>query len=213
MKKIGASLFFAVLVSAAVAQTNAPVTRALSLQDCLAEALKHNFDVRVERYEPEKSLFNLHAAYAGYDPTLSLSGSHNHSDLGGPIAPGQITYFTNFNNVVLTNISGNGISVNDNDSFNTSLGGSLPSGATYSLGGNVTKNYDTGGADYSSGSVGALNLSQPLLKNFWIDETRLNISAAKNQLKYSEQGLRQQLITTVAAVENAFYELIYAQKM
>ena len=211
MKKIAASLFFAGLVSVGIAQTNAPATRALSLQDCITEALKHNFDVRVERYEPEISLLNLNAAYAGYDPTLSISGSHNHSDLGGPIAPGQISTITN-GGVITTNISVNGISVNDNDSFNTSLGGSLPSGATYTLGGNITKNYSANGRDFSSGSVGALNLTQPLLKNFWIDQTRLSISAAKNQLKYSEQGLRQQLITTVTAVENAFYELIYARE-
>ncbi len=35
---------------------------------------------------------------------------------------------------------------------------------------------------------------------------------AKNRLKYSEQGLRQQLITSVTAVANAYYELIYAQQ-
>jgi outer membrane protein TolC len=55
-------------------------------------------------------------------------------------------------------------------------------------------------------------VTQPLLKDFWIDGTRLNISAQKNKLKQSEQGLRQQLITTVTAVENAFYELIYARE-
>ena len=35
---------------------------------------------------------------------------------------------------------------------------------------------------------------------------------AKNALKYSEQGFRQQIITSVTAVENAYYELIYAQE-
>ena len=50
------------------------------------------------------------------------------------------------------------------------------------------------------------------MKNFWIDSTRLNIRVAKNRLKYSEQGLRQQLITSVTAVANAYYELIYAQE-
>jgi outer membrane protein TolC len=49
-----------------------------------------------------------------------------------------------------------------------------------------------------------------LLKNFWIDSTRLNIHVAKNRLQYSEQGLRLQLITSVSAVANAYYELIYA---
>ncbi len=65
--------------------------------------------------------------------------------------------------------------------------------------------------DRSSSSV-SVNLSQPLLKNFLIDSTRLNIRVAKNRLKYSEQGLRQQLITSVTAVANAYYELIYAQQ-
>ncbi len=51
-----------------------------------------------------------------------------------------------------------------------------------------------------------------MLKNFWIDTTRLNIRVAKNRLKYSEQGLRQQLITSVTAVADAYYELIFAQE-
>jgi outer membrane protein len=50
------------------------------------------------------------------------------------------------------------------------------------------------------------------LKNFWIYQTRLNIKTAKITLKYSEHGLRAQLITTVSAVENAYYELIYARE-
>ena len=64
----------------------------------------------------------------------------------------------------------------------------------------------------SSGQVGALTLTQPLLKNFWIDSTRLNVRVGKNRLQYSEQGLREQIITSVTAVENAYYELIYAQE-
>src|ERR1019366_703314 len=105
--------------------------------------------------------------------------------------------------------------ISDANSFNSSLGGSLPSGLQYNFSGSVAETYgSTGGNspfDSSGGSIG-VNLTQPLLKNFWIDGTRLGISAAKNQLKLSEQGLRQQLITTVTAVENAFYELIYARE-
>ena len=51
-----------------------------------------------------------------------------------------------------------------------------------------------------------------MLKNFWIDSTRLTIRLAKNQLKNDEQGVRQQLITSVTAVINAYYELIFAQQ-
>ena len=58
-----------------------------------------------------------------------------------------------------------------------------------------------------------MTLTQPLLKNFWTDNNRLSISVAKNRLKYSEQTLRAQpVITTVTAVENAYYELTYARE-
>jgi outer membrane protein TolC len=191
MKKIGAILFLAGLVSAAGAQTNTPGPRTMSLRDCIAEALKHNFDVRVERFDPLIARLGLDEAYAGYDPTLSIQGTHSHNDAGGPKGT-------------------NGVILSENNSFNSSLGGALPSGATYNLFGNVGESY-VPSPDYSSGQAG-VSLTQPLLQNLWIDSTRLAITAAKNQVKNSEQGLRLQLITTVSAVENAYFELIYARE-
>jgi len=196
MKKIGASLILVVGLTSAFAQTNPPAVRPMSLQDCLNAALKNNFDVRVERFEPQKSQLSLQAAYAGYDPILSLSGLHNHSLSGG--------VFTN------------GIPVSDGNSFNSGLTGSSPWGMTYGLTGSAAENSGfspsvPGHYENSSGQVG-VNVTQPLLNGFWIDQTRLTISAAKNNLKLSEQGLRSQLINTLTAVENAYYELIYARE-
>ena len=191
MKKIGAILFLAGLVSAAGAQTNTPALHTMSLQDCIAEALRHNFDVRVEQYDPLIARLGLDQAYAGYDPSFSFQGTHSHNNAGGPLGT-------------------NGVILTDNNAFNSSLGGTLPSGATYSLFGNANEAY-VPFPDYSSGQAG-VNFTQPLLQNLWIDSTRLAISAAKNQVKYSQQGLHQQLITTVTAVENAYYELIYARE-
>jgi HAE1 family hydrophobic/amphiphilic exporter-1 len=195
MKKTGASLILASFVSAAFAQTNAPASRSLSLQDCIAQAIQHNFDVRVERYEPLISQLGVEEAYAGYDPLLSLSGQHAHNNAGG---------FLGTNGVFLTQ------QITENNTFNSSLGGSLPSGATYNLFGNVGDTYEPY-PESASGQVG-VNVTQPLLKNLWIDSTRLAVVAAKNQVKQSVQGLRLQLITTVSAVENAYYELIYARE-
>jgi outer membrane protein TolC len=186
MNKIAVSLLLA-SAFAAVAQTNN--VRVMTLQDCFAEALKHNFDVQVERYEPQLSLYDLRSAYAGYDPEFSLSGTHSHNKSGGESTT-------------------NGVPFSNNNSFDTGLGGVLPFGTLYTLSGGVS---DTTTSDSSGGSAG-VKLTQPLLKNFWTDGTRLNIAIAKNNLKVSEQGLRAQAITTVTAVENAFYELIYARE-
>jgi outer membrane protein len=184
---------------APAAVTNRPAERAMSLMDCIQEALTHNLDVQIQRYNPQIARFNLNAAYAGYDPAFNISGSHSHTVTPGGYNP----YATN----AIPSRS------TSDDSFNSGLRGTLPWGMQYNLSGSVSEAYGSSGLpfDTSSGNVG-LSLTQPLLKNFWIDSTRLNIRVAKNRLKYSEQGLRQQLINTVTAVANAYYELIYARE-
>jgi outer membrane protein len=187
----------------------AGATRPMSLEDCIQEALQHNLDVQIERYNPQMSLFNLRGSYGGYDPTLSVSGEHDYSKSGG---------YIDQDGRLVTPVR------QDSDNFAAGFSGDTPWGMTYNIGNgnngpaNIAerwgnKNFITNSANFDSGSgsVG-VNLSQPLLKNFWIDQNRLNIRLAKNQLKTDEQGLRLQIITSVTAVENAYYELIYARE-
>ncbi len=208
MKKFGVVLFWFATVLVAAAQTNpAPAVRAMSLTDCIQEAVAHNLDVQIQRYNPQLSLFNLDSAYGGYDPTLSFSGQHQYNNSGAEFQNGQHVAGSDYNS----------------DTFGSALHGTAPWGMTYTLGGNVqstkgANNGNIGGTNISipfqnsSGQIGAITLTQPLLKNFWIDNTRLTISINKNRLKYSEQGVRGQLITSITAVENAYYELIFAQE-
>ena len=212
MKKIGALLLLFASLPRLFAQTNSPAPHPLSLADCFAEALQHNLDVQIQQTAPEISLYDLKAAYSGYDPLFSFSGQHLYNDSGASFQNGQ-------------QISG---SEYNEQYYSSGLSGGTPWGLSYNLGGNVSRftgnDVSTGlnGAgnpisvyspfQTSSGQVGALSLTQPLLKNFWIDNTRLTIRINKNRLQYSEQGVRGQIITTVTAVENAYYELIYARE-
>ena len=193
MKRTGIllALFAAVAATAAQTGTNTPAGRAMSLPDCIQAALAHNLDVQIERINPQISRFNLNAAYSGYDPAFTASGQHDYNKSGG--------VFTN------------GVPVSDINSFNSGIGGSLPWGLQYNFSGNVSDTHANYALPSSGGQIQA-SLTQPLLKNFWIDTTRLNIRVAKNQLKQSEQGLRQQIINSVTAVANAYYELIFAQE-
>jgi outer membrane protein TolC len=180
----------------AASGTNAPAGRPMTMADCIQTALAHNFDVQVQRLAPQISRYNLDAAYSGYDPLFSASGKHSYNvSPGGGINP----YSTNSAPIPPR--------ITDVNSFNSSInGGLLPWGLQYGLSGDLSQDYRP---DSASASVG-VTLTQPLLKNFWIDSTRLTIRLAKNQLKNDEQGLRQQFITTVTAVANAYFELIYA---
>jgi outer membrane protein TolC len=190
----------------ALAQTNAPTeVRTLSMQDCIQMALQHNLDLQIDRYNPVFSLYALRGDYGVYDPSLFLSGQQNHNEAGSQLLGGG--FF----------VPG---STTDDTSFNGSLGGQTPWGMTYNLQGNAS---DTTGQSFGVDTNGTLqarpfgnsagsasvNVVQPLLKNLWIDSARLNIRVAKNRLKYSQLGLKQAILNTVTAVEQAYYDLIY----
>ena len=190
-------LLFTALVAAAQTTTNTVAMRPMSLTDCIQQALQQNFDVQIQRYNPQIALYNLRAYYSGYDPTFSMTGEHDYN-----------AYSSAYNSVnSITNVPSSLSRVNK---FGPGIKGSMPWGLTYGLSGSIDESTGTQ-PDYSSGSIG-VTLTQPLLKGFWIDTTRLNIRVAKNRLKYSEQGLRQQLITSVTDVVTAYFELIYAQQ-
>ncbi len=191
--------FFVALTAAAQTSTDTVAGRPMSLLDCIRESLAHNFDVQIERYNPQIALYVLNATYSGYDPTFNFTGQHNYNNSGPRYENGQL-------------ILG---SVSEQDNFNSGFTGGTPWGMTYNLSGNISdSNIGTNNNFGLHNNFGAISLqaSQPLLKNFWIDSTRLNIRVAKNRLKFSEQGLRLQLITSVTAIINAYFELIFAEQ-
>jgi outer membrane protein TolC len=206
-----AAIFLIAPALVAGAQTNN--VRVMSLQDCFAEALAHNFDVQKERYTPLLALYGLHGSYGAYDPTFNFSAQHTY-DTG------------DFNVAAITNsVSTNYFVLHRNlardNAFNSDLGGALPWGMVYDFKGSMdeqNKNSyfgqnNTLNSDFSrsSSSSAEVDLTQPLLKDFWIDGTRLTIRVAKNNYKASHQKLRQTVIDTITAVENAYYDLIYAR--
>lgn len=226
----------AALAGAALAQTNAPgPVRQLTLQECIQLALKHNLDLQIDRYNPEISLYNLKAAYGDYDPTFNLSGQHDHNEsgnqlLGGSFSvPGSVTDSDSFSSSLSgllpwgTSYSlGTGRPITDtygdtpataadlNQPFLTTNGYVFDnSGISFPV---VSTNYAPipirRNFENAAGSV-ALGVTQPLLRNFAIDRTRLNIRVAKNRLKYTESALRLRILQTITTLEQGYYDLIY----
>ena len=220
----------------ALGQTNSVEVRKITLTDCIEIALQHNFDVQIQRYNPQLARYAVNVAYGSYDPNFSISGEHDAMTIpGGVDAQGRIY---------------SGVD-SQTDKFSSGLQGLLPWGLNYSVGASVADQwgtkpgvtsdpnqpiivtntfYDvTAAADRSflstnyatipsrfafenaSGSVGFLQLRQPLLKNLWIDSTRLQIILNKKSLEASEQALRAQIMNSITDVEKAYYNVIFAQ--
>jgi outer membrane protein len=185
--------------------------RQMSLADCITVALEHNFELQIERYNPLIADANLRMAYGDYDPAMRLGAQHSFSQSPGGRDergeyPGRVT---------------------DSDSLSASLGGSVPYGLSYSVQSQVSDSYGLEprseligtniltrlvGFDSSQPAFVVGELRQALLKNFWIDDTILNIRLRKKNLKQADLALRLQLIATVNNVEQAYYDLVAARE-
>jgi outer membrane protein TolC len=173
--------------------------RTITLEECITLALQHNLDLQIQRYNPQIAVFNLRATYGAYDPTFSAAVEHGDST-GLPGYVGGIGY-----------VPGD---TTEYDSVGGGVGGILPWGTSYRLQAGLVNTYGQVGfvdqLENTRGSMGAIELRQKLLKDFWTDATRYQIAVQKNALKGSEWGVRGQIMSTLTAVESAYYALIYA---
>jgi outer membrane protein len=183
----------------AAGQTTNTLTKRLSLEDCFKLALEHNLEVRIERVNPEIARYNVSLAYAGYEPAFNFRVIHDDSQ-----SPGGLD---EFNRPIIASTS-------QGDSISSGVGGVLPTGLSYNVGGNVRNSSGTSsglGFQDAGGSV-SISLRQPMLKNFWWDSVRLNIEFSKKELGTSVLFLRQQIMGIVTRVEVAYYDLIAAEE-
>lgn len=179
------------------------VVRPITLPEAIGMALQNNYAVQIARFNPDIAQFNLSGSYAVYEPSIQLSYEHSfRSQVGQRTEEGLQLPSTE----------------SENDTFSGALGpglsGYTPIGLRYGINTAVNEQNSSGafGMDQEFGSLGMINLRQPLLRDFWIDAPRATIQINKRRLKISEWQLRGQLITTVAAVENAYYDLIRARE-
>lgn len=235
MRLIGTLSALALAGVAALAQTNATEVRKLSLEECLTVALEHNLDVQIKKFNPDISRFALRSLQGAYDPSLYLNAEHDDIrqpgglDSQGRAIPGvkieTDSYSGGLQGLLPWGLTYNlGMSladqttsrpgfVNTNTTYFTNTFLDLTTGNSITLvGTNFPSAIPASSQEIFSGGAGFLQLRQPLLKNFWIDNNRLQIVLDRKSLKISELDLRSQVITTVTAVEQAYYDLIFAQE-
>jgi outer membrane protein TolC len=193
------------------------VTMMLSLEQAITLALENNLLLKVNRYAPVISELTRLSLYGYYDPvftgdytwtkTTREEGGFNPNT--GRETPGQQT---------------------QTDTANFGVTGVLPTGMTYDIGhlmNNVvaTRMVDTGLTnafgqpifaravnDTWDGGVG-ITVSQPLLRNFWIDSTRLGIKLARRDVEIADLTFERMVMDIIRQVEQAYYGLIAEREL
>ncbi len=168
----------------------------LSLDQAIGLALANNQDLNVTVNAAESTRFSLFQSQGIYDPLVSASVSRSHTE-----QPATST------------LVGATVNTSDFTDARAQVSQLAPTGGTFALGftGNKTTTNSTFSfinPSYSSSLT--LSMNQPLLRNFGPRVTTWLIRIARNTRDSSYQDFVRSVQTTVNAVEQAYWDLVYA---
>jgi len=171
----------------------------LTLEEAIQLALKNNNDIDVSRNDVQIAEFNLKGARGVYDPLIDNQ-----------------TYYESLTTPTASLIGG---AVNGAVTLKRLFSSSGISGYTPRFGGFYSARFDSSRTDTSNTNAflnpqypTVLNLAytQPLLRNFGIDNNRRQIEIAKKNLSLSDAQFRQKAIDVIVLVEQAYWNLAFA---
>ncbi|WP_020678386.1 TolC family protein [Geopsychrobacter electrodiphilus] len=158
----------------------------LSLKTAIAMAIRNNLDLRVDALSSSISATTLQQSRGIYDPSLSISVSHDE------------TFYTG------QNYGTKATSTNFGVTQNLPSGGNLTAFTSTS---DTTPLSDPGQSWKDWYSSAGITLNQPLLKNFGKESTELSINLAANNHEASIEQYRDSVIATVYAVIRGYNRL------
>jgi outer membrane protein len=170
----------------------------ISLKDLTKLALQNNLDIAIS--ETNEALYQQRVTQSQgfYDPTLNIVATAGRSKAVN----------TNF-----TNASATYFNQRDNASWNFSLVQNVPTGGTISAiwnsGRSDTNQLTTLFTPQYSATL-QIQATQPLFRNFRIDQTRSNIRLYNLDIKTNDSKFRQGVTNTVASIHSLYWDLVGA---
>ena len=171
----------------------------LTLEQAIEPAFKNNNDIEVSRNDVQIAEFNLRGARGVYDPLLENQ-----------------TYYESLTTPTASLIGG---AVNGAVTLKRILSTSGVSGFTPKWGGSYAARFDSSRTSTSNTNATlnpqyptnfTLSYTQPLLRNFGIDNNRRQIEIAKQNLSLSDAQFRQKAIDVISQIEQAYWNLAFS---
>ena len=170
----------------------------LSLEDCVAKALKNNLNVAVEKMTPELAGLTLAKAREIFLPQFSLSYGNDRQE-----------------NPSNWWIQGAGTITSKLFDYGVSVAEMIPTGGSLPLSLQSYKS-DTNQAfqliNPRFGSTLRFDFTQPLLKNFGPTVTKRQILQAAKNLDIAEKQLESTMLDTVYLVQEAYWNYVYRHR-
>lgn len=195
------ALAVVLLIAPVMARAQAPAPSAtplrLTVDEAVKMALENNVDLKAARYEPQIGDMRVAAASALFKPAVSTTVNKN-NELA---PPSSLLFPTATRTDVVTS--------------NVGLNQKLPwFGTTYNVGWNTSHT----SSDSFLNSFNPLmrsglqfNVSQPLLKDLFVDAARTNVAVSRNNRTIADTRVQEALTRTTAGVKAAYWALVSAR--
>jgi outer membrane protein len=169
----------------------------VSVDDAVKMALENNLGIRAERLSPQLQALAIAQTRANYAPLLFTNAAKNSNS-----NPPQ-----NF-------LAGSNFVTNAGFRSNAGVAQSLKwGGGSYQASLDGSRNTTSDPTDPFNPRLSSnfnFNFTQPLLRNFTLDQTRQQLLIGQKQQEIVDLQLTQQLTQTSRAVRNAYYDLVGA---
>lgn len=158
----------------------------LTIQQCVLDALQHNYDVQISRAAMAAAEAGVLGERGAFEPTLFAEAGRN----------------------TRSTAQTNAVETTDTDSGEAGIRTRLITGTELSLGADYTESSDdTNG----TGAVFA-RVTQPLLRGAGLKAVRAPLLIARRNVEISEQQLLDQMINTAVSVQDAYWDLAAARE-
>jgi outer membrane protein len=175
---------------------------ALSLEECIALAMKKNFDLQIQGYSVQQARESLIIAQSNFDPSLTASGQRNVSQSAS----------------TTSRLEGTSLQGPRSDSTSFSLGanerlpqtnGQFGIAATANRGASNSANALL---NPTFGNGVSATLNQPLLKNAGSMIARSQVERSKIGVTIATLSYKSRVLSVIRDTENAYYNLVGARE-
>ena len=172
----------------------------ISLKEITKMALQNNLDIAIQDTNEQLSQQKIFQAFGDYDPKLT-------GQLGvqSQKSANQSTYqysTSNFNK-------------NDTATWNFTFSQTVKTGGTIQANWNSNRTASNSTSSLFNpryGATASVQFTQPLWRNFKIDQTRKNIKMVNLDLKTSDSQFKQKVTDTIANIQSKYWDLVSAIK-
>ena len=183
----------ALLSGASTAWAAAPLT----LQEAVGRALEKNFTVKAAEYGPQIGKAELNAAWGRFEPALEFT--YTDGEDASVLSPDPFNPARPANALTIT------------DRYTGGVGGILPFGTRYSVGGwSLNQRIPTNAYKDEYYAFGGIEITQPLLRGFGFGYNLADVRIARTNRAWSEWEYRAALIDTITDVVLVYQDLNFS---